>query len=94
MDGIKARPLPPNLLLEERVFDLSAGLGRLAEPEIVQGGGQEEGEEDEEDGTAGAAAAPTVALAPEYRRSWACPNPEEPNSAAMVTFQVRAWVGC
>jgi len=31
---------------------------------------------------------------PEYRRSMACPNKEETNSAVMVTFQVRAWADC
>ncbi len=95
MDGLKARPLPPNLRLEERVVDLSGGRGYRARRE---GQGVGRVKEEEQKGAAGAtaaaAAAAVVALTPEYRRSVACPNEEETNSAAMVTFQVRARGGC
>ena len=84
VDGLKARPLPANLRLEERVVDLMGqGQGRLAEQDESQDGRGRE----EEEGVATRTAA-SVAPTPEYRRSLVCPNPEETNSAVVVTFQV------
>eukprot|EP00752_Nemacystus_decipiens_P002074 g1985.t1 len=82
VDGLKARPLHRNLHLEERVVNLRGQDHLAGHEDTWDGRGTEE-----EKGTVGGPAA-SAALAPEYRRSLACPNPEETNSAVMVTFQV------
>lgn len=93
VDGLKARPLPPNLRPEARVVDLS-NRGSAAREVGVDGAGDGEGGEAAAAGGAGAGTAATL-LGPEYRRSLKCPNPEETNSAVEITFQVRAagWAG-
>ncbi|CBJ49276.1 conserved unknown protein [Ectocarpus siliculosus] len=88
IDGLKTRPLPPNLWPEDRVVDLSlrggggneAGTTALDLSSTSDKGATGAGEEGE--------SGSERVLGPEYRRSLACPNPEETNSAVELTFQV------
>ena len=85
VDGLNARPLPPNRFPEARVVDLS--LRAPAGSEEAEGA-QQVATATRDGGGAGDGAGESEAVGPEYRRALKCPNLEETNSAVEVTFQV------
>lgn len=104
LDGIQARPLPPDRFPEARVVDLSfranAGEGGQSDGNsLASSKGEEVGARTIATTAAGGGGVDgrvggNGTLGPEYRRSLRCPNPEETNSAVAVTFQVCCMCAC
>lgn len=94
VDGLAFAPLPKSLAPCPRVVDLR-GPGEVGRPapagtRPLAPSARSASDAREDPGLGGSESCEPSALYPEYRMSITCPNPEETNSAVLVSFQVQA----